>query len=340
MSFQYPNKLSLAQTPTPLQPLDRLSADLSRQMQGQASSPRIWIKRDDLTGSTLSGNKIRKLEYVVAQALTEGCDTLITCGGIQSNHCRATALVGAQLGLDVCLILRNETNDNNAVLPDGNLLLDYMSGADIYQYPKFEYQKNLATLFNEHHHRLIKSGKKPFIIPTGASDEIGVWGYISAAEELRQDFRHHNINPENIIVASGSGGTQAGLTAGVSIFELNSKVTGMAVCDNEQYFIEKVTSDLTQWKARYNIDLEITNLPIVVNDLYIGPGYGKATTEVFETIKRLASTEGIVLDPVYTGKAFHGMIEEILKEKYSGERDIVFIHTGGMFGVFPQKQFF
>ncbi|MGH1470223.1 MAG: D-cysteine desulfhydrase family protein [Cellvibrionaceae bacterium] len=338
--FQYPDKLSLAQTPTPLQPLDRLSAHLSSQLDKKFSSPRIWIKRDDLTGSVLSGNKIRKLEFVIAQAISDGCDTLITCGGIQSNHCRATAIVGAQLGLNVCLILRNETNDSEPVLPDGNLLLDVMSGAEIYQYAKFEYQKELSNLFEEHRQRLVNEGKKPFTIPTGASDEIGVWGYVAAAEELNKNFKTHNINPQHIIVASGSGGTQAGLTVGAHLFDLDAEVIGMAVCDNEAYFINKVLSDISDWKNRYHLQIDLEKIPIAVNDKYIGPGYGKASAEVFDTIKLLARLEGIVLDPVYTGKAFHGMIEEVLKGNFSGEEDIVFVHTGGVFGLFPQKQFF
>ena len=340
--FQYPDKLSLAQTPTPLQPLDRVSNQLQQQLSAHVSVPRIWIKRDDLTGSVLSGNKIRKLEFVVAQALQENCDTLITCGGVQSNHCRATALVGAQLGLDVCLILRNETNKQveSNTATDGNLLLDHLAGADIYQYRKADYQKNLTELFESHRQRLISQGKNPFVIPTGASDEIGVWGYISAAEELKQDFEARKINPDNIIVASGSGGTQAGLTVGTSLLGIDAQVIGMAVCDSEQYFIDKVTSDLREWKSRYHINVDLHNIAIAVNDRYIGPGYGKATSEVFDSIKWLARTEGIVLDPVYTGKAFYGMIEEIKKGVFSGQSDIVFIHTGGMFGVFPQKQFF
>ncbi len=340
--LQYPDKLSLAQTPTPLQPLDRISEQLRQHVTSSAHVPRIWIKRDDLTGSVLSGNKVRKLEFVIAQALKENCDTLITCGGVQSNHCRATALVGAQLGLDVCLILRNETNeiiDTNTAM-DGNLLLDHLAGADVFQNRKSDYQKNLVKLFEKHQQRLMSEGKKPFIIPTGASDEIGVWGYVSAAEELKKDFEARQINPANIIVASGSGGTQAGLTVGTALFGIDAQVLGMAVCDSEQYFIDKVGSDLSEWQSRYQIDIDLQKITVAVNDQYIGPGYGKATGEIFETIKWLARTEGIVLDPVYTGKAFHGMIEEIKKDAFSGQSDIVFVHTGGVFGVFPQKQFF
>lgn len=397
--FQYPEKLSLAQTPTPLQHLKRLSADVAEQIRLNNPSsknlmlPRIWIKRDDLTGSVLSGNKIRKLEFVIAQALKEGCDTLITCGGEQSNHCRATALIGAQLGLDVCLLLRNEnlpknTKDveasgdkiNNLKMPngesddengsnaidgnsiDGNLLLDYLAGAEIIRYPKLIFQKQLRSLFEEHKQRLLKKGKKPFVIPTGASDEIGVWGYVSAAEELKQDFIRHNISPKAIVVASGSGGTQAGLTMGASLYDLDAPVVGMAVCDSEQYFIDKVTSDLRLWNRRYasllqDAAIDLNQLPIYVNDQYIGPGYGKATSEIFQTIKQVATADGIVLDPVYTGKAFHGMLDMLVKgewqtlfndfaEKNKTQHDeteffdIVFVHTGGVFGLFPQKDNF
>jgi len=326
MDIPYPPRLSLARLPTPLEPLDRLSESLN--------GPRIWVKRDDLTGSHLSGNKIRKLEFVIARAKQEGCDTLITCGGLQSNHCRATALLGAQLGLKVHLLLRGETSD----VPDGNLLLDYLAGAEVTCYPARGYSARLPALAQHWQAHYREAGRKAFFIPIGASDATGTWGYLACCEELQHDFQVHNINPAYIICASGSGGTQAGLTLGCALYGLHSQVLGFAVCDDEAYFQAKVREDLQAWKRRYAPEQLLPLESIAVNDHYIGPGYAKATPEVFNTIKWVASTEGLVLDPVYSGKAFHGMIEEIRQGRFDGVEDIVFVHTGGIYGLFPQRE--
>lgn len=327
---KFPNKIILAQTPTPLQPLDRLSEQLG--------GPRIWVKRDDMTGCAVSGNKVRKLEFVLAKALDEGADTLITCGGIQSNHCRATAILGAQLGLKVHLILRGKIPDTGS---SGNLFLDQMSGAQISDYPIAEYQ-HLPKLFEQWQQHYKNIGKRPFSIPTGASNGTGAWGYIGCARELAEDFKQHKISPSLIVSATGSGGTQAGLTLGAELFDLEAAVLGIAVCDDAKYFQSKVREDMYEWHAAYKhllaVDtLDIDNLDILVNDKHIGSGYAKASPEVFNTIKSLAKTEGLFFDPVYSGKAFHGLVEEIKTGQYEGVDDIVFIHTGGLFGLFAQR---
>lgn len=323
--ISFPNKLDLAQTPTPLQPLDRLSKAIG--------GPRIWIKRDDLTGCAISGNKVRKLEFVLAQAIDQGADTIITCGGVQSNHCRATAILGAQLGLKVHLIFRGMAPQEKSV---GNLFLDQLAGATVTHYPVAEYQK-LPTLFKQWEQHYSDLGNSPFSIPTGASNGTGAWGYIACADELARDFQEHNISPSLIACATGSGGTQAGLTLGAELFQLNAPVIGIAVCDDEAYFQHKVREDMRAWKAEYKQPLDIEQLAIRVNDEYIGPGYAKATPEVFDTIKYLAKTEGLILDPVYSGKAFHGLLEEIKTGQYKGAEDIIFIHTGGLFGLLAQR---
>lgn len=323
--ISFPNKLDLAQTPTPLQPLNRLSKAIG--------GPRIWVKRDDLTGCAISGNKVRKLEFVLAQAIDQGADTIITCGGVQSNHCRATAILGAQLGLKVHLILRGMAPEEKSV---GNLFLDQLAGATITHYSVAEYQK-LPTLFKQWEQHYSDLGNIPFSIPTGASNGTGAWGYIACADELAHDFQEHNISPSLIACATGSGGTQAGLTLGAELFQLNAPVIGIAVCDDEAYFQHKVREDMRAWKAEYKQSLDIEQLAIRVNDEYIGPGYARATPEVFDTIKYLAKTEGIILDPVYSGKAFHGLLEEIKTGQYKGAEDIIFIHTGGLFGLLAQR---
>ncbi len=319
----FPDKLNLAQTPTPLQLLSRLSAAVGK---------RIWVKRDDMTGCAISGNKVRKLEFVLAQALAEGADTLITCGGLQSNHCRATAIIGAQLGLKVHLILRGEPPQTL----DGNLLLDSLCGAEISCYPLAEYRQ-LPALFAHWADYYRRQGRTPFPIPTGASDGIGAWGYINAATELAAQLKSEAIVPDAIVCASGSGGTQAGLTLGCKLNELAIPVVGFAVCDDAAYFHHKVREDMRDWQRRYQLPLDVESLSLHVNDRYIGPGYAKATPEVFATIRRLAALEGLLLDPVYSGKAFHGMLREIAQGQFQDARELVFIHTGGLFGLFAQR---
>ena len=322
-----PNSISLAHIPTPLELYDGLAV---------AGGPRIWIKRDDLTGSGLSGNKVRKLEFVVDHARKNGADTLITCGGLQSNHCRATTLVGAKLGLKVHLVLRSEGNTD----VDGNLLIDHLAGATVDVIPAAEYQNNLETLLQSRADEYARAGHKAHIIPTGASDEIGIWGYVKCAQELASDFQHHGIDPEYIVCATGSGGTQAGLTLGCYLQDLKTQVLGYAVCDSSKYFNDKVLSDITECRKRYNLSFNTDNISIKTNDHYIGPGYAKGYPQLYQCIKDVASKSGLLLDPVYTGKAFHGLLSDIKKGVYASAKDVVFVHTGGTFGLFAQKQAF
>jgi D-cysteine desulfhydrase len=320
-----PRRIALARLPTPLQPLDRLSTEIG--------GPRIWVKRDDLSESGAGGNKVRKLEFVIAEALHQGADTLITCGGLQSNHCRATALLGARLGLTVELVLRGELPED----PDGNLFLDQLVGASVHAYPARRYQAELPDLLEMHGARARASGRCPFIIPTGASDGLGVWGYLSASEELAADFRAAGIRPRHLVVATGSGGTQAGLTAGLHLHVPACQVHGVAVCDDAAWFRQKVLADLGDWRARSGSTLDLGALRISTLDAYIGPGYGVSDAATLATIRRVARTEGLLLDPVYTGKAFHGLLQELEASRLRDAEDIVFVHTGGIFGLFPPR---
>ena len=324
--IKYPERLNLAQTPTPFYPLERLSEQLG--------GPRIWIKRDDLTGAATSGNKIRKLEFLLAEALANGCDTLITSGGVQSNHCRSVALLGAQLGLKVHLLLRADIEPK----PVGNLLLDHLAGAKISHYSVDEY-RGLNNIFAQWQKHYADLGHKAYSIPTGGSNGTGMWGYIAAAEELSEDFKRNNIDPQAIVHATGSAGTQAGLMLGCHLHQINTQVKAYAVCDNAEYFSRKVRSDLEQWQSQYSPQTDIAGLIADTSDQYIGPAYGVAGDEVFDCIKQVAALEGILLDPVYTGKAFFGMMEDIKKGQFSQHQggDIVFVHTGGLFGLFAQQ---
>lgn len=328
MELHYPRRVDLARTPTPLQFLQRASDRWGR-------GHRLWVKRDDLTGCTLSGNKVRKLEFIIAHALDQGCDTLITCGGLQSNHCRATAFAGAQLGLRVHLLLRGEA----PLVREGNLLLDHLAGAAVSCYPKRQYVTEIDELFQHWQQHYAGLGRRALAVPTGGSDGIGAWGYIAACGELAADFSANDIPQAHIVTASGSGGTQAGLTLGVALHRVPATVWGINVCDDEQYFLHKVAADAADWRRRYPGVPAVEVQPRVI-DGHVGAGYGIASTRVFELIAELAALEGLVLDPVYTGKAFTGMLAEIAAGRFEGCRDIVFMHTGGIFGLFPQADGF
>jgi len=325
--MRHPTRIELARLPTPLVPLDRLSAEVG--------GPRIWLKRDDLTDTTASGNKLRKLEYSIAQARAEDATVLITCGGIQSNHCRATAVMASRLGMKSHLLLRGRRRDEPA---DGNLLLDELVGAEI-RYLDLDEWQDLDRIFAETEALWRDRGEVPFSIPTGASDEIGLWGYINACSELGEDFARQGIDPGFIVSATGSGGTQAGLIIGRQLESLRARVVGFNVCDDEQWFIDKIMTDIARWEERYNHELDPEDLSINVVDGYVGPGYGRADAHVFETIRRVARLEGVVFDPVYTGKAFDALLTEIGNGRFDTASDLVFIHTGGLFGLFPQRSY-
>jgi len=219
---------------------------------------------------------------------------------------------------------------------DGNFLLDHLAGARIDCYPARVYTRDLESLFQTLQVHYAQQGHKALAIPTGGSDGIGVWGYIAACEELAADFAANGIAAAHIATASGSGGTQAGLTLGVEVYKLPATVWGINVCDDEQYFIDKVNADTQQCRSLYP-QLPPVDIQPRVLDGYVGPGYGVAEAEVFELIAQLAAMEGLVLDPVYTGKAFRGMVSEIARGTFEGVEDIVFMHTGGTFGIFPQR---
>lgn len=337
MNIEYPARERLANLPTPLQPLERISDHFSMPYGG----PKIWIKRDDLTESAMSGNKLRKLEFIIAEARARGCNTLITCGGEQSNHCRATALAAAKCRLKAHLILRQGAGARDgAAEPDGNLLVDYLAGAEVSLYPLREYIDQLPSLFEYWSGIYEKQGDRALCIPTGGSDGLGIWGYIQGAQELLEDCQRAGFTPDQLICASGSGGTQAGLILGSQIFAEGVQVTGYAVCDSAEYFVSKIREDVEDWARRYQQPHRLEIQQIQVIDDYIGPGYAIATEEIYQTIALAAQLEGILLDPVYTGKAFHGMLQDIKAGRYADCENLVFVHTGGQFGVFPQRSGF
>jgi len=336
----FPIKQKLAITPTEFRPLDSVSRALG--------GPRIWLKSDDHTGSVVSGNKVRKLEFLLADAKSLACDTVLTCGGLQSNHCRATAALCARLGLNSHLLLRGprslaerstpyRLDELDAELIGGNLLLDSLCGAEVSVYSPRYYERNIDAEFRSLAQYYEQQGCKPYDIPTGGSNGLGLWGYIEAAKELNDDFERAGILPSAVVCASGSGGTQGGLSLGFHLLEQPVQVVGMAVCDSESYFDRKIREDIDQWQMRYLPGKTALSADVSVTTVadYIGPGYGLGYPELFDCIRWVAETEGVVLDPVYTGKAFWGLVSEIKRGRFDSQTDIVFVHTGGIYGVFP-----
>ncbi|MBW2435420.1 MAG: D-cysteine desulfhydrase family protein [Deltaproteobacteria bacterium] len=327
----YPPQINLARLPTPLHPLARLSATLGVE---------LFMKRDDLTGSALSGNKIRKLEFVLADAVAQKVDTVLTCGGAQSNHCRATAIAAAVLGLNCRLLLRT-ADPLHPPHPEGNILLDRMAGAEIVWITPEAYDRR-EDIFERESSALQKAGRKPYTIPEGASNALGAWGYIRCIEELVNDIANLPVGPykdTTIINATGSGGTSAGLILGARIFDLNARVVSVNVCDDQDYFVRVIGNICENAISEYQLEINFCrDEDITIIDGYVGRGYALSRPEELAMMCDVARTEGIFLDPVYTGKAFFGMMQELKRDpKCFGER-IIFIHTGGIFGLFPKAR--
>ncbi len=320
-------RIEMAYLPTPIHPLRRLSAELG--------GPEIYVKRDDLTGLSISGNKIRKLEFTIADALAKGADTLITCGGPQSNHARATAAVAARLGMKCHLVLGGHPEP----VPDGNLFLDMLFGAIVTILPEAglldledEMEKTAETYRSE--------GASPYIVPLGASDPIGSLGYVAAAWEIAQQSEEESLDFDWIVIPAGSAGTLAGLAAGIAMTDMKSTVCGFSVSFPEEWLLEKTERICQGIRENYFPSLDSGKLPVRVFDGYIGEGYGRTTAEELRFIQGVASRESILLDPVYTGKALHGLASEIWKGTFRKGERILFIHTGGVFGLFPYRQAF
>ncbi len=326
-NLPYPPHIDLARLPTPIQLLRRFSEKLGI---------KLYIKRDDLTGVALSGNKIRKLEFVLADALSQNADTVLTCGGAQSNHSRATAIAAAMLGLHCRLLLRTP-KPSNPPPPEDNILLDRMAGAEIVWITPEEY-KSRNEIFKREAASLQKSGRRPYLIPEGASNALGAWGYIRAMEELAEDIANlpgGDVNQTpTIINATGSGGTSAGLILGVKILGLNIRIASINVCDDKAYFVRVIGDICESTITGYNLDIVFSrDCDIEIIDGYVGRGYALSRPEELALLCEVARTEGIFLDPVYTGKAFYGMVKELESNPGCFGERIIFIHTGGIFGL-------
>lgn len=314
-----PEKLNLANLPTKIEKLKRLSDQLDIN---------IYLKRDDQTGSEISGNKIRKLEYAVKEAIENGYDYLITCGGVGSNHARSTAAIAAKLGLGAYLVLRGEEDSKL----EGNLFLDKILGAEIKWVSQEDYANNRAEIMEDIKGELYKKGHNAYIIPEGASNGIGSFGYINAMEEIQSQEKEMDLHFDAIVLAVGSGGTYAGLFYKNYIEKRDTKIYGINVSSDAEHFKELVLNLLDEIAKYTNEKINVGRDHINIIDGYVGKGYALSSKEEIDFISNLARTEGLVLDPVYTGKAMYGLVSEIEKGTFSNYKNILFIHTGGIFG--------
>jgi D-cysteine desulfhydrase len=332
-------RLRLAHLPTPLERPRRL---------GERLGIELWVKRDDATGGAEAGNKIRKLEFLLADALAQGADTVLTCGGVQSNHARATALAAASLGLRCVLYLRVGALDHDedgrglawepALAPAvGNVLLDRMAGAELRLITPASYARRdelLAVGAAE----LRRSGARPYVIPEGGSNGLGALGYVEAMAEVRAqlDAGLAGHGPFELVVhACGSGGTAAGVALGAARYEVATRACAMAVCDDAPSFEARIGPIIAEARA---IDPALpAPVPWSVDARAKGPAYAVATDEQRRRIVEVARLSGLVLDPVYTGKAFCGLWTRCEEGELRGAR-VLFLHTGGLPGLLAQAE--
>ncbi len=307
-------KTSLGFFPTPLVELRRLNDAL-----GGAN---IYIKRDDMTGLALGGNKTRKLEYILGDALAQGCDTIITAGAAQSNHCRQTAAAAAFLNLECHLLLGGE----QPAKAEGNLLLDNIFGSHIHWSGENRKGENIPQVFAE----LSAAGKKPYIVPYGGSNELGALAFIDAVEELRNQCQEQQFS--HIVFASSSGGTHAGLILGKHLFKQDFELVGINIDKDEHGqlpFAAHIVQLVNRTAKLLAIDFNFTEQQLLLNSNYIGDGYGVIGTLENEAIALTAQLEGILLDPVYTGRAMGALIDMIRTGQISKTDKVLFWHTGG-----------
>jgi len=322
MILQRPDRLRLANLPTPVTPLRRLSAELG--------GPQISVKRDDLTGCALSGNKVRKLEYLLAEARAQRADAVITCGGLQSNHARATAVAARMLGMEAHLVLRGTQPEQL----DGNLLLCHLVGAshELITPPQWpERQAHMLAAAE----RLGAQGKRSYIVPEGGSNGLGAWGYVSMLPELLDE--RGRLPYSHLVCALGSGGTLAGLLLGRELLGLDVEVLAVCVCDDAQHFQRRVAGIVDEFNALQGSRIRIPETRYRILEGYVGPGYGRSFPEEIACIRKLARSEGLILDPVYTGKAFTGLCDQVRQGRFGPQDHLLFLHSGGLFGLFPQR---
>jgi len=309
-------RIKLGHFPTPIEHLKNITKYLD--------GPNIFIKRDDCTGLATGGNKTRKLEFLIPDAIKNKAELIVTVGAIQSNHARQTAAACALMGLKCLIILEQRLkNPPESYMKSGNVFLDKLFGAEVKVCPKnqgiTEYSENLI--------KDIKSkGTNVYFIPGGGSNPVGALGYVECLNEIIQENKKYNFS--QIVHATGSAGTQAGLLAGRKYFNCDIPVTGICVRHKKDIQVDKVYTEAKNTCEKLHCNI-LNKSDVIVYDDYIGPGYGEPTEEMKEATKLLARKEAILLDPVYSGKAFAGLIGLIKNKKFTRDDNVLFIHTGG-----------
>lgn len=322
MLSEFP-RVSLAHLPTPLEHLPRLSEHLG--------GPDIYVKRDDCTGLASGGNKTRKLEYSMAAALEEGADTVVTVGAVQSNHVRQTAAAACKLGLKCEVLLEHRIADPSEYYAgSGNVLLDKIFGANLREYAGgTDFEAAMAEVADE----VRAQGGKPYIIPGGASNEVGALGYVNCAIELLGQIEEQGLDVGHIVTATGSAGTQGGLIVGLKAMESSIPLLGIGVNIPQQDQEEKVFKLACETAEYIGKPGCVLREDVVANCNYVGDGYGVPTESMNEAVLMLARTEGLLFDPVYSGKGLAGMID-LIRNGALGSGNIVFLHTGGSAALF------
>jgi len=311
-------RLHFAHLPTRIEELPRLTEYLN--------GPKILVKRDDQTGLAFGGNKTRKLEFLVAEALEQGAKMLITGGGLQSNHCRQTAAAAARFGLDCALVLNGDMPDQ----PSANLFLDQLFGAEIVT---IQDRSLRDQRLQETYEKARAEGRKPYLITYGGSNPTGALGYAYAMKE----FMDQNVHTDWILFGTSSGGTHAGLVLGQRVFGFQGKILGISIDEPEEWLKKRVSSLASDASEKIGERIEFTGEDVLANEEYCKAGYGILTDAERESVRLFAKLEGLLLDPVYTGRAAAGMMDLIRKGVFKKDETILFWHTGGQPALFAEK---
>jgi L-cysteate sulfo-lyase len=311
-------RVPLGHWPTPVQELGRLSDTLG--------GPRIWVKRDDLSGLALGGNKTRKLEYLVADALAQHATTIITTGAVQSNHACQTAAAAARYGLRCVLVLEPRAPSHS----EGNLLLDNLFGARI----RWAGDRDPSAVMGEAAEEEVAAGRSPYLIPYGGSNAVGAAAYLYAMREVHRQAREHDLQFADVVVASSSGGTQAGLVAGAASLHLSNRIIGIAVAEPALTLVPRVLGLAQLILQHLNVHMDVPPGNVLVEDGYLGEGYAVMGAPEREAMTMLARLEGLLVDPVYTGRALAGLIDLIRAGRWSSGETVLFWHTGGTGALF------
>ncbi|MEM6759006.1 MAG: D-cysteine desulfhydrase [Pseudomonadota bacterium] len=323
-------RVKLGHLPTPLEPMDRLSEMLG--------GPRLWVKRDDCTGLSTGGNKTRKLEFLMADAQRKGADIVITQGATQSNHARQTAAAAAKLGLACQILLEDRTGSEDAsYIMGGNVLLDRLHGAPV---SKRSGGADMAEEMEAVADNLTRQGHRPYIIPGGGSNAVGALGYVNCAGELIEQAAQTGLQIDALVHATGSSGTQAGLVTGLTALQSDIHLLGIGVRAPQEKQEQMVYDLACKTGAFIGLKTEIARSAVRADCNYVGPGYGKPTDGMVAAIRLLAQTEGLLFDPVYSGKGLDGLISLVRKGYFDGMDNVVFLHTGGSAALFGYPEIF